>query len=30
MKKAVKTESRYYIFIEYCNGSDLKELMELR
>lgn len=28
MKKAIKTDARYYIFMEYCNGSDLKELME--
>jgi len=28
MKKAIKTESRYYIFMEFCNGSDLKELMD--
>ena len=30
MRKAIKTDSRYYIFMEYCNGSDLKELMELK
>jgi serine/threonine protein kinase len=30
MKKAIKTDSRYYIFIEYCNGGDMKELMELK
>ena len=24
MRKAIKTEARYYIFIEFCNGSDLK------
>lgn len=30
MKKAVKTEGRYYIFMEYCNGGDLKELFTLR
>jgi len=30
MIKAIKTDSRYYIFIEYCNGGDLKELMELK
>ena len=30
LKKAIKTDSRYYIFMEYCNGNDLKELMELR
>mmetsp|Transcript_4770 Transcript_4770/g.8171 ORF Transcript_4770/g.8171 Transcript_4770/m.8171 type:complete len:267 (+) Transcript_4770:347-1147(+) len=30
MRKAIKTDSRYYIFMEYCNGSDLKEVMELK
>lgn len=30
MKKAIKTDSRYYILMEFCNGNDLKELMELR
>jgi hypothetical protein len=30
MRKAIKTDSRYYIFMEYCNGSDLKEIMELK
>jgi len=30
MKKAIKTDSRYYIMMEYCNGNDLKELMELK
>ena len=30
MIKAIKTDSRYYIFIEFCNGGDLKELMELK
>jgi hypothetical protein len=30
MKKAIKTESRFYIFIELCNGGDMKELMELK
>ena len=30
MKKAIKTDARYYIFMEYCNGSDLKDVMELR
>ena len=28
MRKAIKTEARYYIFMEFCNGSDLKEVME--
>lgn len=30
MKKAIKTDSRYYIFMEFCNGNDLKELMEMK
>jgi len=30
MKKAIKTDSRYYILMEFCNGNDLKELMELK
>ena len=30
MRKAIKTASRYYIFMEFCNGSDLKEVMELK
>jgi len=30
MKKAIKTDARYYIFMEYCNGNDLKELMEIK
>lgn len=30
MRKAIKTDSRYYIFMEFCNGSDLKEIMELK
>lgn len=30
MRKAIKTDSRYYIFMEYCNGSDMKEVMELK
>lgn len=30
LKKAIKTDARYYIFMEYCNGSDLKDVMELR
>ncbi len=28
LKKAIKTDSRYYMFMEYCNGGDLKDLME--
>ena len=30
MRKAIKTDARYYIFMEFCNGSDLKELMEVK
>jgi serine/threonine protein kinase len=30
MRKAIKTDARYYIFMEYCNGNDLKELMEAK
>ena len=30
MRKAIKSDARYYIFMEFCNGSDLKELMEVR
>ena len=28
MRKAIKTDSRYYIFMEFCNGGDIKELMD--
>jgi hypothetical protein len=30
MRKAIKTEAHYYIFMEHCNGGDIKELMELK
>ena len=30
MKKAIKTDARYYMFMEYCNGGDLKDLMEIK
>jgi len=30
MKKAIKTDNRYYIFIEFCNGTDMKELFDLK
>jgi len=30
MKKAIKTDSRYYILMEFCNGGDLKEVMEAK
>ena len=28
IKKAIKTEARFYIFMEFCNGMDLKIVME--
>ena len=30
MQKAIKTEKRYYIMMEFCNGGDLKELMDAK
>ena len=30
LRRAIKTDSRYYIFIDYCNGGDMKDLMELK
>ena len=30
MRKAIKTERRYYMFMDYCNGVDLKELMTIK
>ena len=30
LKKAIKTDARYYMFMEYCNGGDLKDLMEIK
>ena len=30
IKKAIETKDRYYIFMEYCNGGDLKDLMEAK
>jgi len=30
MVKAIKTDSRYYIFMEFANGSHLKEIMSLK
>lgn len=30
MRKAIKTDSRYYMFMDFCNGGDLKDLMELK
>ena len=28
LRKAIKTEARYMIFMDYCNCNDLKEIME--
>lgn len=30
MRKAIKTDRRYYMFMDYCNGADLKELMTVK
>ena len=30
LRKAIKTDSRYYMFMDFCNGGDLKDLMELK
>jgi len=30
LKKAIETTDRFYIFMEFCNGGDLKELMEAK
>jgi serine/threonine protein kinase len=30
IRKAIKTDSRYYIFMEHCNGSDLRDIMNLK
>ena len=30
IKKAIETKDRYYIFMEYCNGGDLKDLLEAK
>lgn len=30
LRKAIKTDSRYYMFMDYCNGGDMKDLMELK
>ena len=29
-RKAIELPSRFYIFIEYCNGGDLRELFEAK
>ena len=28
IRKAIKTEARYMIFMDYCNCNDLKEVMD--
>ena len=30
LKSATKTDNRYYMMIEYCNGGDLEGLMEAK
>ena len=30
LKKAIKTDSRYFMFMEYCNGGNLRDLMEIK
>jgi len=30
LRKAIKTDSRYYMFMDFCNGGDLKDLMEIK
>lgn len=30
IEEAIKTDSRWYIFMEFCNGHDLKELLEAK
>ena len=30
LRKAIKTENSYYIFMEMCNGNDLKDLMDCK
>ena len=30
LRKAIKTDSRYYMFMDFCNGGDMKDLMELK
>ena len=30
LQKAIKTDSRYYMFMDYCNGGDLKVLMDMK
>jgi len=30
IRKAIETPDNFYIFMEYCNGGDLKALMEAK
>ena len=30
IRRAIKTEERYFIFMDFCNCSDLKELMDIK
>ena len=30
VEEAIKTDSRWYIFIEFCNGFDLKDLLKAK
>ena len=30
LKKVVKSEEQIFMFLDYCNGGDLKNFMELR
>ena len=30
LTKAIKTDNSIYIFMDYCNGGDLKDLMDMK
>ena len=30
LDKAIKTDNRYYLMLEYCNGGDIEELMKVK
>ena len=30
LRKAIEVPDKFYIFMEYCNGGDLKELFEAK
>ena len=30
MRRAIETSEKYYIFMEHCNGGDLKDLFEAK